>query len=102
MAAELSVDQLQLIKNEEPKKKLTADEIKALQLEAEERLRVDTVHLLLDFRMDYTERCLKQLGDEINAAVSDPARMASLLKEYADMQKMRNAYAQKLGNNVIR
>ena len=102
VAAELSVDQLQLIKNEEPKKKLTADEIKALQLEAEERLRVDTVHLLLDFRMDYTERCLKQLGDEINAAVSDPARMASLLKEYADMQKMRNAYAQKLGNNVIR
>lgn len=102
VAAELSVDQLQLIKNEEPKKKLTADEVKALQLEAEERLRVDTVHLLLDFRMDYTERRLKQLGDEINAAVSDPARMSSLLKEYADMQKVRNAYAQKLGNNVIR
>ena len=102
VAAELSVDQLQLIKNEEPKKKLTADEVKALQLEAEERLRVDTVHLLLDFRMDYTERRLKQLGDEINAAVSDPARMTSLLKEYADMQKVRNAYAQKLGNNVIR
>ena len=92
MAAELSVDQLQLIKNEEPKKKLTADEVKALQLEAEERLRVDTVHLLLDFRMDYTERRLKQLGDEINAAV----------KEYADVQKVRNAYAQKLGNNIIR
>ena len=102
VAAELSVDQLQLIKNEEPKKKLTADEVKALQLEAEERLRVDTVHLLLDFRMDYTERRLKQLGDEINAAVSDPARMTSLLKEYADIQKVRNAYAQKLGNNVIR
>ena len=52
--------------------------------------------------MDYTERRLKQLGDEINAAVSDPTRMTSLLKEYADMQKVRNAYAQKLGNNVIR
>ena len=109
VAAELSVDQLQFIKDTEPEPPLNEEEAKerqaeaeARQAEAEERLRIDTVHLLLDFRMDYAERRLQQLGDEIKAATDDPVRMTNLIREYSDMQKVRNVYAQKLGNRIIR
>ncbi len=101
VAAELSVDQLQLIKNDDTVEPLNDDEAKVQQQEAEEKLRNEAIHLVLDFRMDYTERRLHQLSKEISMAVAEPARMESLLKEYADMQKVRNAYAQKLGNNII-
>ena len=101
VAAELSVDQLQLIKNTETEETPSKEELLTRQQEAEEKLRNETIHLVLDFRMDYTERRLHQLSQEISSAVAEPARMESLLKEYSDMQKVRNAYAQKLGNNII-
>lgn len=68
---------------------------------AEERLRNQTVHLILDFRMDYIERRLRTLKKEIATAVNDAVRLRALLKEYSDMQKLRNIVAQKLGNNII-
>ncbi len=51
--------------------------------------------------MDYVERKLRTLKKEIAESVADAGRMADLLKEYADMQKIRNALAQKLGNNIL-
>ena len=101
VAAELSVDQLQLIKNEEPKKKLTADEVKAMQLEAEERLRVDTVHLLLDFRMDYVEAQLKEIQDKMRTVANDMEQLKALMEQFRDMQMLRNQLARQLGSNIV-
>ncbi|MDD6745851.1 MAG: DNA primase [Bacteroidales bacterium] len=101
LATEVSVDQLQLIKGEEDNQPLNEED--RLQREAgeEERLLGQTRHLILDFRMDYVERKLRTLKKEIAESVADAGRMADLLKEYADMQKIRNALAQKLGNNIL-
>ena len=101
LATEVSVDQLQLIKGEEDSQPLNEED--RLQREAgeEERLLGQTRHLILDFRMDYVERKLRTLKKEIAESVADAGRMADLLKEYADMQKIRNALAQKLGNNIL-
>lgn len=108
VAAELTVDQLQMLSGTKDAAKTTSEEDKQKKqeeqqkrLEEEERLRNQTIHLALDFRKDYIERRLKQLSTEISAATAEPERMTSLLKEYSDMQKIRNAYARKLGNNIL-
>ena len=57
--------------------------------------------MILDFRMDYVEQKLKDLQKEIAQAVSDHDRMMKLLEEFKDLQMIRNALAQQLGNNII-
>lgn len=101
LATKVSVDQLQLIKGEEDNQPLNEEERQQRETSEEERLLGQTRHLILDFRMDYVERKLRTLKKEIAESVADAGRMADLLKEYADMQKIRNALAQKLGNNIL-
>ncbi|HEY9551689.1 MAG TPA: DNA primase [Prevotella sp.] len=60
-----------------------------------------TIHLLLDFRMDYVEHRLKELQREIALAANEPDKMMKLMEEYKDMQGLRNSLARKLGNNII-
>ena len=69
--------------------------------ETAETLRQRVIHLILDFRMDYVEQKLKDLQKEIAQAVSDHDRMMKLLEEFKDLQMIRNALAQQLGNNII-
>ena len=69
--------------------------------ETVETLRQRVIHLILDFRMDYVEQKLKDLQKEIAQAVSDHDRMMKLLEEFKDLQMIRNALAQQLGNNII-
>ena len=64
-------------------------------------LRAQTNHLLLDFRMDYVERHLKDLQAQIGQAGADAALLAKLLAEYQDMQNMRNKLAKQLGSNIV-
>lgn len=67
----------------------------------EETLRQRTMHLLLDFRREYIELRLKELQQEINRSVNDSEKLMKLMAEFKDMQQLRNAVAQKLGNNVM-
>lgn len=64
-------------------------------------LRAQTNHLLLDFRMDYVERHLKDLQAQISQAGTDATLLAKLLSEYQDMQNMRNKLAKQLGSNIV-
>ncbi len=77
-----------------------------LEKEVEEKnfrdaLRSKVVHLVLDFRMDYVEKHLKELQREISLASSDMDRMMKLMAEYKDMLNIRNSIAKELGNEII-
>ncbi|MBR1401669.1 MAG: DNA primase [Prevotella sp.] len=75
---------------------------KSLQLkEEEDSLRTQVEHLILDFRKDYVEHHLKDLQRQISLAASDPSRMMELVREYKDMQELRNKMAKKLGSNIV-
>lgn len=66
-----------------------------------EMLRSQVMHLLLDFRMDYVEKHLKELQAEMSRCVSDMDRLRQLMADYRDMQAIRNTLAKQLGNNII-
>ena len=101
VAADLCVDRLQLMRNDEPAPQDAYIDGRERQKEEEEQLRNQTLHLVLDFRMDYVERRLKALSTEIAAATSEPARMNELIKEYTQLQTVRNDYARRLGTNIV-
>ena len=101
VAADLCVDRLQLMRNDEPAPQDAYIDDRERQKEEEEQLRNQTLHLVLDFRMDYVERRLKALSSEIAAATSEPARMNELIKEYTQLQTVRNDYARRLGTNIV-
>lgn len=101
VAADLCVDRLQLMRNDEPSPQDAYIDDRERQKEEEEQLRNQTLHLVLDFRMDYVERRLKALSTEIAAATSEPARMNELIKEYTQLQTVRNDYARRLGTNIV-
>jgi len=67
----------------------------------QESLRNRTVHLLLDFRMEYVENRLNTLKREIAQATGDSERMKSLMTEYMEKMSLRNELAKKLGNNIL-
>ena len=75
---------------------------KSLQVRRDEdTLRNQVEHLILDFRMDYVERRLKELQREISLAAGDTGKMMELMAEYKDMQVIRNAIAKELGSDII-
>lgn len=88
LAVDMSTDKFRLSESQQMK-------------ETAETLRQRVIHLILDFRMDYVEQKLKDLQKEIAQAVSDHDRMMKLLEEFKDLQMIRNALAQQLGNNII-
>lgn len=65
------------------------------------RIRQQTIHLMLDLRREYVEARLKQIQTAIVQAASDPAKLPDLMKQYKDLQEIRNALASKLGNDII-
>ena len=88
LAAALSVDHFQLSKSQQ----VAYDK---------DTLREQTQRLLMDFRLDYAEAQLRELKAAISKAVNDPERMIALMKQYQEMQKIRNELAKKLGNNIV-
>jgi len=66
-----------------------------------EALRQRALHLVLDFRMDYLERRLKDIRREISEVGSDVQRMRELMNEFKDTSELRNSLARKLGSNII-
>ena len=87
-ATEMAIDHFQLSKS--------------LQVRRDDdTLRNQVEHLILDFRMDYVERRMKDLQREISLAVSDTDKMMKLMAEYKDMQVIRNEIAKELGSDII-
>ena len=64
-------------------------------------LREQTEHLLLDFRMDYVEKHLKEIQAQMTKVAGDMEKLKKLMAEFKDMQQIRNALAKKLGNNIF-
>lgn len=101
LATEMSTDRYQLIAEEKPASDLQYMDEAQLATEAQEALRNHTIHLLMDFRMDYVEQHLKDLMQQIGQVSNDPKRLQELVAEYKDMQQIRNALAKKLGSHII-
>ena len=86
-ATALSVDKFQLSES--------------LQLRQDEAYLFENVkHLILDFRLNYVEKRLKELKEQIKQAVSNEGKIKALV-ELQKMQQLRNILAQKLGNDII-
>ena len=103
IATELCMDPYQYLKLKqvEPVRPLDDEEIRQKEKEKEEELRQRTVHLLLDFRLDYVEHRLKTLQSEIAQAANEPDKMMQLMAEFKDMQVIRNELARRLGSEIL-
>lgn len=104
VASEMSMDRYRLTTEEAGNANDEDKNDEELRIEEENRigaLRVQTDHLLNDFRMDYLEQRLKSLQTAITQAVSDPGRMKKLMEEYKTMHELRSKLARLLGNNII-
>ena len=88
IAAEMAADRFQLSKSMQVN-------------EDEDSLRNRVVHMVLDFRMDYVKMPLNQLRQEMALAASDMEKLMPLMKEYKDVQNLRNRIAKELGNEII-
>lgn len=102
LATQLSVDPYQLsAPQKEASDDLDEDARVLAEKTREEELRQQTLHLVLDFRMDYVEHHLKALQAAIAQSASQPERLMQLMTEYKDMQLIRNQLAKRLGNEII-
>lgn len=101
LASKLSMDPYQVTETQKPASETKYMDEEQLAREAQEDLRNHTIHLVMDYRMDYVEQRLKDLMREIAEASNDAERMQQLMLEYKDMHQIRNALAKQLGNNII-
>ena len=88
IAAEMAADRFQLSKSMQVQ-------------EDEDSLRNRVVHMVLDFRMDYVKTRLGRLREEMALAASDMEKLMPLMKEYTEVQNLRNRIAKELGNEII-
>ena len=58
------------------------------------------MHMILDFRLSYVNRHLKDLQKEI-FSIKEPERIMQVMAEIKKMQEIRNILAKKLGNNIV-
>lgn len=66
-----------------------------------ESLRNQTIHLLLDFRMDYVEAQLKEIQNKMRTVANDMEQLKALMEQFRDMQMLRNQLARQLGSNIV-
>ena len=88
VATEMSFDRFQLRKG-------------AKLRTGEEVLRDQIVHLVLDFRIDFVKEKMQKLKAEISKCTNDNERLTALIKEYQEVQSIRNAIAKELGSEII-
>ncbi|MBR4237830.1 MAG: DNA primase [Prevotella sp.] len=88
IAVELSEDQFHLTESRQPRM-----DVETLQQQA--------MHLVLDFRMDYLDKRLKEIRKEIANAQNNADRTRELMTEFMEKSQMRNALATKIGSNII-
>ncbi|MBR5657461.1 MAG: DNA primase [Prevotella sp.] len=88
IAVELTQDQFHLPDTQQPQL-----DIETLQQQA--------MHLVLDFRMDYLDKRLKEIKREITNVQNSAERTRELMTEFMEKSEMRNALAKKVGSNII-
>lgn len=100
LATDMSMDRYHL-----SQRKADGPDNKEAQLQAErnqtESLRNQTIHLLLDFRMDYVEAQLKEIQDKMRTVANDMEQLKALMEQFRDMQMLRNQLARQLGSNIV-
>ena len=79
-----------------------------IQLSESQQIRVDeesirnrTLHLILDFRLDYLDERLKMLQAQIASSANNAELTMKLMAEYKDASQLRNAIAKQLGSNIL-
>ena len=88
LAADMATDKFHLAESQQPRND-------------KEALRQRALHLVLDFRMDYLERRLKAIRQEIKQVGENVERMRELMNDFKDISELRNSLARKLGSNII-
>ena len=88
LAANMATDKFHLAESQQPRNDVEA-------------LRQRSLHLVLDFRMDYLERRLKAIRSEIATATNDAERLQQLMSDFKDASELRNSLARRLGSNII-
>ena len=88
LAANMATDKFHLAESQQPRNDVEA-------------LRQRSLHLVLDFRMDYLERRLKAIRSEIATAANDAERLQQLMSDFKDASELRNSLARRLGSNII-
>ena len=75
---------------------------RSLQMKhTEESLRQRVTHLVLDLRMDITQRHIKEIQRRLREAGSDMSAIEQLMKEYKEAQQLRNILARRIGNDIV-
>ena len=92
-------DELEISRFAVPLSDLRGQKSGAKEPEIEE-IKQNTLHLLLDFRVDYLDRRLREIKAEI-ASVADEARLRELMTEFKEKTDFRNALARKIGSNIL-
>lgn len=100
LATDMSMDRYHL-----SQRKADGPDNEEAQLQAErnqtESLRNRTIHLLLDFRMDYVEAQLKEIQAKMRTVANDMEQLKALMEQFRDMQMLRNQLARQLGSNIV-
>ena len=60
------------------------------------------LHLVLDFRLHIIEQQMKDIQKQLKLAGSDMEQVKPLMEEFSRIQKLRNAVARQLGNNLVK
>lgn len=101
LATRVGIDKYQLLLAQKGgNEPLPPADAKTKEEEAREALKIQTMHLIMDFQMDYLERKLDTLKADIAASANDSERMLQLMTEFKEVQNLRNILAQKLGVQV--
>ena len=66
-----------------------------------ESLRLRVTHLVLDLRMDITQKHIKDVKRRLLEAGSDMAKVEPLMREYKEAQQLRNILARRVGNDIV-
>ena len=66
-----------------------------------EGLRLRVTHLVLDLRMDITQKHIKDVKRRLLEAGSDMAKVEPLMREYKEAQQLRNILARRVGNDIV-
>ena len=101
VATELSVDDYHVTQPKDEEEAVNEEARKQQEANKTDALRGQTEHLLLDFRMSYVEKHLKELQAQMMKVAGDMDKLKKLMEEFKDMQQIRNLLAKKLGNNIF-
>lgn len=102
LANDLTIDHYALVKGDKEKNVVLTEQEQAIEREkTTSKLRSQAEHLMLDFRMDYVERNLKSLQQQLLSASSNPELTKQLLEQYREMQQIRNMLAKQVGLNIM-